>query len=716
MPRSPRPDDLFALRVPTEVTLSPDGRQAAFVVKSVAPGRDGYRHAIWTVPADGSAPPRQVTLGRRNDVVPRWSPDGRTLAFLSDRAGVLQAAGAGDEAGPKEAPKEGATQVWLLPFDGGEARQLTRLPKDVTDLAWSPDGTALCVVSAAARLKERPSARKPEDGPEPDLRFIDRLSYMLNGAGFTYDRPGNLWRVAVEDGVATRLTSGTADDGHPTWSPDGRTIAFVSNRHRHSDLTGRVDVFVMPSAGGRIERVTSGADDRQFFDPAWSPDGAWLAVKGFTQARPGVRTDVWRFRPQGGDGVGEDLTGEHDLMVDSAMNSDLFGGPGSRVAWSEDGRWISFTAPLEGAYEAWRVEVASHRVERLTEGRHWVSSLVAASLPGGVTRYAAIRVTGTAPFDVVAFDLPKGGPRGSRPEVRQLTHLMADAWGDISFVEPISRWHEVDGRRVQGWLLPAVVGRSGPAPLVVEIHGGPQTLYGWSLMWEWQCLVAEGISVYACNPRGSQGYGEAFSAANFSDWGTGPMADVMGGVDALIADGLADPDRLGVTGGSYGGYLTSWMVGHTDRFAAAVTCRSVNDMTSQMLSGDIGGPTFGRQEYGRNPWEDPQLYLRESPLTYATAIHTPLLIQHSERDLRTTITQAEELFTVLRSLKREVRLMRVPDETHELTRSGTPFRRVANLEEITRWFAHYLVARRRGLPPIRSIQSRSSAKAARSAK
>ena len=227
----------------------------------------------------------------------------------------------------------------------------------------------------------------------------------------------------------------------------------------------------MPSAGGRIERVTSGADDRQFFDPAWSPDGAWLAVKGFTQARPGVRTDVWRFRPQGGDGVGEDLTGEHDLMVDSAMNSDLFGGPGSRLAWSEDGRWISFTAPLDGAYEAWRVEVASRRVERLTEGRHWLSSLVLAALPGGVTRYVGIRVTGTAPFDVVAFDLPKGGIRGGRPEIRQLTHLMADAWGDISLVEPISRWHEVDGRRVQGWFLPAAGARSGPSPLVVEIHG-----------------------------------------------------------------------------------------------------------------------------------------------------------------------------------------------------------------------------------------------------
>jgi len=465
----------------------------------------------------------------------------------------------------------------------------------------------------------------------------------------------------------------------------------------------------MPAAGGSITRITSGAGDRQFFDPAWSPDGTWLAVKGFAQARPGVRVDLWRFPAEGastGEPVGENLTAEHDLMVDAAMNSDLVGGPGSHAVWSADGGWISFTAPIDGSFELWRVAVATRRLERLTEGRHWLASVSAAPLGGGRTRYAALRVSGTEPFDVVALDLPASGIRGGRPAVRRLTSLMAEAWADLELVEPVSRWHEVDGRRVQGWLLPAAgkgagaAGKAGPPPLVVEIHGGPQTLYGWSLMWEWQCLVAQGISVYACNPRGSQGYGEQFTAANFGDWGTGPMADVMAGVDALIADGLADPARLGVTGGSYGGYLTSWMVGHTDRFAAAVTCRSVNDMTSQMLSGDIGGPQFGRQEYGRNPWEDPQLYLRESPLSYATAIHTPLLIQHSERDLRTTITQAEELFTVLRSLKRPVRLMRVPEETHELTRSGTPFRRVANLEAIIGWFRHYLVAGGHGLPPV----------------
>jgi acylaminoacyl-peptidase len=286
-------------------------------------------------------------------------------------------------------------------------------------------------------------------------------------------------------------------------------------------------------------------------------------------------------------------------------------------------------------------------------------------------------------------------------ELRRISDLMGDAWGDIRIVAPVERWHEVDGRRIQGWFFPAPAStKRNPAPAVVEIHGGPATLYGWSLIWEWQVLAATGISVYACNPRGSQGYGQDFLTANVKDWGDGPMRDVLGGLDALIDDGLVDPERTGVTGGSYGGYLTSWIVGHTDRFKAAVTCRSVNDMISQMLSGDIGGPVFGLNVYGVHPWEDWDLYRRHSPLTYADKVTTPLLIQHSEKDLRCTITQAEELFAVLRSHRRTVRLMRVPDESHELTRSGTPFRRVDNLRLIDEWFRHFLIDGKTRLPKI----------------
>jgi acylaminoacyl-peptidase len=302
---------------------------------------------------------------------------------------------------------------------------------------------------------------------------------------------------------------------------------------------------------------------------------------------------------------------------------------------------------------------------------------------------------------VVVGDIPAGPLRSAdRVELRPVSDLMA-AWKDVALVAPQERWHEVDGRRVQGWFYPSPAStKRNPAPVVLQIHGGPGTLYGWSLMWEWQLLLASGISVYACNPRGSQGYGQAFLTANVKDWGDGPMRDVMAGLDALIDDGLVDGERMGVTGGSYGGYLTSWIIGHSDRFKAAVTCRSVNDLIVLMLSGDIGGPTFGLFSYGIHPWDDWDLYRRHSPLTYATEMTTPLLIQHSERDLRTTITQAEELFAVLRSLRKTVRLMRVPDETHELTRSGTPFRRVDNLRLIDEWFRNFLVDGRTRLPRI----------------
>ena len=234
---------------------------------------------------------------------------------------------------------------------------------------------------------------------------------------------------------------------------------------------------------------------------------------------------------------------------------------------------------------------------------------------------------------------------------------------------------------------------------MLEIHGGPHTLYGWSPMLEWQVLAGSGISVLASNPRGSEGYGEAFNRANLGDWGDGPMADVLAGVDQAIEDGLADPDRLGVTGGSYGGYLTNWIVGSTDRFKAAITCRSVVDMRLLFLTGDISGAEWARIEFGRSPWEEPEYFHSISPLSLATNVRTPLLIQHSERDIRTTVAQAETLFTVLRSLRRPVRFMRVPEENHELTRGGVPYRRAENLVQVRDWFVHFLVRGERRLPP-----------------
>ena len=703
--RAPRPEDLYDLRVPTETALSPDGRHVVFGLKAVAPGKDGYRHSLWIVPADGGAPARQLTAGAKNDVSPRWSPDGRTLAFLSDRGAVLQAGGAGAKPGKAEAPKEGGTQVWLLPFaDGGEARQLTDLPKDVQGLEWSPDGSRLVVVSGASSTRPDPTPQRgPDEPPAPDTRLIDTLRYQFNGRGFVDDRFSRLWLVEVATGRAELLTRGDHHDQEPRWSPDGRRIAFVSDRHRDADLGWRTDVYLVGVDDRRVTQLSPATTHghQGWTAPAWTPDGDWVVAVGNRDWTLGVlqQASVWRFRVR--DGSAENLLEGTDLEAAAAMNSDLFGGAPIRIDVMGDGRWVVFAAPIEGSQELWRVSVDDRRLERLTSDHHHLGRHDLVALPRGGARVAAVRASPTEPPDVVVGDLPSGRLGSTPVELERVTDLMGEAWGDIGLVAPEERWHEVDGRRVQGWFYqsPKSTARR-PAAVVVEIHGGPATLYGWSLMWEWQVLAARGISVYACNPRGSQGYGQPFLTANVGDWGDGPMKDVMAGLDSLVADGLVDPDRMGVTGGSYGGYLTSWIVGHTDRFKAAVTCRSVNDMTSQMLSGDIGGPTFGEESYGVLPWEDWDLYRRHSPLTYAEKVTTPLLIQHAEQDLRCTITQAEELFAVLRSLRKTVRLMRVPEETHELTRSGTPFRRVDNLRLIDEWFRHFLIDGQTRLPKV----------------
>jgi len=721
MPRPAEPEDLVRFRIPTDPRTSPDGRWAVFTLQSVAPKRDGYRHAIWLVPTDGSAPARQLTLGANHDRQARFSPDGRTLAFLSDRRLFVEErstggrGGGGAEGGAAAETKdaetkdaEDATQVYLLPLDGGEARRLTDLPRGVEGFEWAPDGRSLVVVSVSrgatreeeARLRGRGGTTAPK--PRPDFRYIDRLGYQYNGVGFVDDRETHLWLVDVETGRARRLTDGPGPESNPVWSPDGRRIAFVANRRPNRDIVWRRDIWVVEVEGGRQVRVTGG--EGAFDTPCWLPDGETLAVLGHRfPAGSGSRNDVWLFPADGSDdgpAGGRNLSARHDLMPGSAMNSDLTVGEGPRLLVAGDGRLL-FTAPVDGAYAVWAISTADGAVERLTAGPEYVSAFDAVAV-GGVTRVVVLRSSPTALPDLWTFDL-RG--EGGTTAPRRLTTLNDAALAEIALVEPEERSWEVDGRRIAGWYLPPLLdGRpatpaDGPQPLVLQIHGGPQTLYGQAPMWEWQVLVGSGIGVLAANPRGSQGYGQDFCAANRRDWADGPMRDVLAGVDLLVAEGRADPARLGVTGGSYGGYLTNWIVAHDHRFRAAVTCRSVSDMTTLMLTGDISGGDWAKWEFGATPWEDPAYFRSISPLTYAPQIRTPLLIQHAENDLRTAIAQAEALFTVLRSLRRPVRFMRVPGETHELTRSGTPFRRIENWVQIRNWFRHFLVLGRRRLPP-----------------
>ncbi len=728
MPRVPRPDDLASIVVPTDPHFSPDGATVAFVVQSVTPRRDGYRHAVWSVPADGSGPARRLTIGWKHDTAPRFSPDGESLAFLSDRRTAVE-----DAPGAPE-QREDAVQVHLLPARGGEARRLTDLPRGVDAFAWSPDGSRLAVVSSSlgatrdedARLRGKPKDGAPTDPPHSDYRYFDRLAFQFDGRGFLDGPASQLWVVDVASGTAHRLTAGERPIEAPAWSPDGTRIAYVTDRSPDADLRWHGDVWVVDAAArpGRPTPVRVTGGRRQvFYAPTWLPDGRTLALLGHrVPVAAGSRTDAWLFAADGSDSSadgGRNLTARHDLMIGAGVNSDVTIGEEGRLILVDDGRSALFLAPAWGALELWRLDLESGDVERLTTGEHAISSVDAVTLPAGGTRVAAVRSSATELAEIWTGQVGGAG-RPKRRTVEQgrqrrgfdlsaVTGLNAATAADIACSTPVERRWEVDGRTIQGWWYPPL-GPDGsalatPAPLVVEIHGGPMTCYGHAPFWEWQVLAGAGIGVFACNPRGSDGYGQSFAGANYRDWGDGPTADVLAGVDLLVAEGVADPARLGVTGGSYGGYLTSWIVGHDERFAAAITCRSVNDLALLMGTGDIAGPEFGRDYFGAQPWEAPDLYRSQSPITYASRIRTPLLIQHAEQDLRTTIAQAELLFTALRSLRRQVRLMRVPGESHELSRSGTPFRRVENIAQVRDWFAHYLVKGKRRLPPKPAIRA-----------
>jgi dipeptidyl aminopeptidase/acylaminoacyl peptidase len=704
--RSFRPDDLYRFRIPTDPRLSPDGSRVVFTVQAVAPGRDGYRHALWSVPTDGHGAARQLTIGAKHDRHARFAPDGTSIAFLSDRRLIVEEEPAAGDA----KQREDGQQVHLLPLDGGEARRITDLPRGVGAFWWSPDGTRLLVTSSshgATRDEDRKrrgksGTPKPGDPPESDYRFTDRLGYLANGVGFVDHAIDQLWLVEVASGEARRLTQEPAGIEEAAWSPDGRRIVFRTNLRRDFDLEPRSHLVVLEVDGGARTHLTG--DASIFFAPVWLPDGSAVAALGGYLPDNFYRSDVWLIAADGSDAAathgGRNLTGAHDLMPASSMNSDIVPGEAARLVVSGDGRWIGFQAPIDGSVELWRVATADGKVERQTTGQHSISAFDQVDLGGGRTRTAWLRSSPTELSDLWVRDGASGAPR-------RLTELNADALADIELREPVERWVTVDGRRIQGWFLPGLADgwpARGAGPLVTEIHGGPHTLYGWAPILEFQLLAATGMGVFFCNPRGSEGYGRDFNEANIRDWGPGPMRDVLAGIDALVADGLADPERLGVTGGSYGGYLTNWILGHDDRFAAAMTCRSVSDMWVLMLTGDIASGFWSRYEFRTAPWDDREFYREMSPITYADRIRTPLLIQHSENDIRTTVGQAEQLFTVLRSKKRPVRLLRVPEETHELTRSGTPFRRAENLAVVRDWFRHYLVDGKRGLPPLPKIR------------
>ena len=650
------PEDLFRIRFVSDPQLHPDGRRVAFVVTVLSEARDEYLSTIWVVDVSGGDA-RPFTRGPRRDTAPRWSPDGRWLAFVSERE------------------KKGKGQLHVMPADGGEAVRLTDLRPGVTSPAWSPDGRWLAFVSRVGGWEEPTDEEERERSKPP--RIIDVLKYKSNGVGFVHDRPQQVFVVARDGGPARQLTVGTFDNHHPAWAPDGQRVAFVSARHADRDEDGAADVFTVPVEGGEVRQLTRTEGPVSW--PAFSPDGRTVAYVGHTDARGVSRHHRLYVVPADG-GVPACLTASLDRNCEPMMGAvgpqwlgQSLGSPDALLFQVED----------EGDVSLYRVAAAGGDAPgRLIGGTRQVTAFSAAG-DGALIAFTA--TDDASPAEVFVC-------RADGTGERQLTDLNRDWNAEVARARPERFRFERAGFSVDGWVMPPFGREAGRRyPVLLNIHGGPASQYGHRFFDEFQVYAGAGYAVVYLNPRGSRGYGEAFARAVVGDWGGGDYADLMAGLDeALGRFDYLDAGRLGVMGGSYGGFMTSWIVGHTDRFRAACSERAVNAAWSMYGTSDIGFWFQEAHALGRPPWEDLRWYLERSPLSYARDIRTPLLIVHSESDLRCPMEQAEQLYVALKKLKRTVRFVRFPDEDHELSRSGRPRHRLARFRILLEWFGEHL--------------------------
>ncbi len=653
-------EDLYALEQVTYAEVSPDGEHVAYAVQWVDREIEKKYANLWLVDAEGGEP-RQFTVGEQVDSMPRWSPDGQRIAFISNRD---------DEKQP---------QLYLIPVDGGEAQQLTDLEGEIGALEWSPQGDRLVIQFRA----DEPAAEEHEDDELGVVyRHFERVFYSLDGRGYLPKARWHLWLVDAASGETEPLTEGDVfDEVNPTWSPDGEWIAFCSNHSDDPDLDpAAVDLFIIPAEGGEAQRVPTPLGPKQH--PSFSPDGTRLAYIG----REG-RGDWWKNSglwvvPVDGSEEARDLTAEADFNVAASTLNDIGGSKLMPPTWSADGETLYIQASYHGSTTLQAIDVAEGTQQPVvgTGGVVGVHNFDAER-----TRVAYIRGTMQEPPQVWTKELDAGA-------AHRLTSL--NAWLDeidLGQIEEV--WFAgAAGNDLQGWILkPPDFDPAKTYPSILEIHGGPWAQYGYHFMHEFYYLAAQGYVVYFCNPRGGSGYGEEHARAIWGEWGDADYADLMAWTDLVAAKPYIDTDRMGVTGGSYGGYMTSWIVGHTDRFTAAVTQRSVNNLISMWGTSDFNWhfqEPFGDQP----PYEDIEQLWACSPLKYAGNVSTPTLIIHSAQDLRCPLEQAQQFFVALKTRGVETEFVVFPGEPHGLSRAGRTDRRIARLDWIKRWFARYLKA------------------------
>jgi dipeptidyl aminopeptidase/acylaminoacyl peptidase len=633
------PEDFFSLQFISDPHLSPDGKAVACVLTTIDQKKNRRESSIWLVAVDGSTSPRRLTADGFSSNSPRWSPDGKTLAILSAR---------NSDSSTGEKPR---MQIYLLPMtSGGEGMLLSKLKNGVESYQWSPDGTRIVVVSASG----------PADGiavaeRKSDVRHYAHIQYKFNDTGWYEDRRQHLWVLNVPSGEAKQITDGQNwNDTDPQWSPDGTRIAFVSDRTgKQYDESHNTDVWVIPAAGGTLSKISDHAFEDE--SPRWSLDGKQILFTG--------KTAYHQF---------------HKLYVSP-----------TELHWSSRGAFL-FVAGVKGETQIFRADPGAHAFANVTAGPRGVHAL-------DVNESAEKLIYLASDFQHLD-DLYVANLDGTNE--RQLTHLNSALWSQLD-LQPVERlpYKSTDGWTVDGFFVKPLGWRPDKKyPMVLVIHGGPRGMFGVDWYHEFHVYSAKGWAVFFCNPRGSTGYGEKFERGEINNWGVMDYQDIMAGVDAALKQyPWIDASNLGVTGGSYGGYMTNWIISHNNRFKAAVTLRAVSNFISD--DGTRDG-AYGHEEYFKGILFDAfDQYWEASPLKHARNVRTPTLILHSDLDFRVPIEQGEQWFRALQHYGVPSELVLFPRENHNLTRTGEPKHLVESLNWQLYWFDRYLNGNANAKPP-----------------
>ncbi|WP_299740092.1 S9 family peptidase [uncultured Rossellomorea sp.] len=647
--------DLYEIKAVSDPRLSPSGEEAVFVQTIMCEEKNEYFSTLHSIRLQDKTT-RQWTFGEQKISSPRWSPDGGTIAFVSNRSGV--------------------NQLYVIHRDGGEAEQLTDYQKGVSNPVWSPCGEK---IAFSMRLEKGETFEK-KDGEEEKLKpFVaTSMKYKSDDRGFDDNCHSQIVMVGVVSKEMRRITDDVHDYTLHSWSPDGKHIAFSVDRTEDKDFSFQSDLFIYHLETSEYKKING--ESGYYGEASWSPDGKRLSYLGHgREYENATHNKVWLHHLETGHSVC--LTESMDVPVGDYLNTDsIQGSSQAGILWSKDnesfyflasdsGNTVLYYAHIEGAIYPALLQEQQHIYGFDFDSDRQVM-LVAMSKP-------------TEPGELYTLHVPTG-------DLKKVTNLnggLADR--EISSPQAFM-YNGAKGWQVQGWIMKPVDYEEGKKyPLIVEIHGGPHTMYGNTFFHEFQVLASKGYAVLYVNPRGSHGYGQEFVDAVRGDYGGGDYEDIMAAVEyALEEFSFIDETRLGVTGGSYGGFMTNWIIGHSDKFKAAATQRSISNWISFYGVSDIG--------YYFSEWQiqsdlgDIETLWKHSPLAYVKNMNTPLLILHSEKDYRCPIEQAEQLFIALKREKKDVRFVRFPESNHNLSRNGKPSLREARLQEIVGWFGEHL--------------------------